>query len=150
MKLTITRYATRVTLFATVLLAICLFVRPANAQERFQGRFTLPFEAHWGQVVLPPGDFLLTFTQLGRSTVLVIQDAKSRRSIAYESLNVPVDSSKGESALLIGYRGGQRIVHTLRIAELGQVFVYDRALAREYAVQEARQTQAVPVSMAKK
>jgi hypothetical protein len=150
MKFMITRYATRVTLIATMLLAICSFTRPANAQERFQGRFTLPFEARWGQAVLPAGDFLLTFTQVGGSRMLVVEDAKSGRYIAFESLGSRKDNTKGESALLIGTRAGQRIIHSLRIAELGQVFVYDPALAREYAVQEARQTKAIPVSVAKK
>jgi hypothetical protein len=150
MKLTITRYATRVTLFATVLLAICSFARPANAQEMFQGRFTLPFEAHWSQAVLPAGDYLLTFTRLVGSAMLVVEDASSRRIVAYEPVKITDDSTQGGSALLVGTRAGQRIVHSLRIAELGQVFVYDRALAREYALQEAHQTQAIPVSMAKK
>jgi hypothetical protein len=100
--------------------------------------------------VLPAGDFLLTFTRVSGYTMLVVQDAKRGRYIAYENLGIREDSTKGGSALLIGTRGGQRIVHSLRIAELGQVFVYDRALAREHAVQEARQRQAVPVSVAKK
>jgi hypothetical protein len=149
MKLTITRYATRVALFATVLLAICSLARPANAQEIFQGKFTLPYETHWGKAVLPPGNFLFTFTG-GSSTMLVVQDANSRRILAYEPVNITDKSTKGGSALLIATRAGQRIVQSLRIAELGQVFVYDPALARKYAVEEAHQTHAVPVSVAKK
>jgi hypothetical protein len=137
-------------LLATVLLAICSFARPANAQAQFQGRFTLPYAAHWGKAVLPAGDFLLTFTRFEGTAMLVVQDAKSGRYIADEPINITEESTKGQSALLIGTRAGQRIVHSLRIAELGQVFVYDSALAHEYAVQEAHQTQAVPVSMAKK
>jgi hypothetical protein len=150
MKLTITRYATRVTLFATVLMAICSFARPANAQERFQGRFTLPYETHWGPAVLPPGDFLFTFAPVGGSTMLVVQDANSRRIVAHEPVSITDKSTEAGSALLIGTRAGQRIVHSLRIAELGEVFVYDPELARGHAVQEAHQTQAVPVSVAKK
>jgi hypothetical protein len=79
--------------------------------------------------------------------MLVIRNAKSLRFAAFESVNIREDSAKGESALLIGTRGGKRIVHSLRIAELGQVFVYDRALTR--AVEEA-QTQGVPVVVAQK
>ena len=32
-------------------------VSAANAE---QGKFTLPFEAHWGQVVLAPGEYTIT------------------------------------------------------------------------------------------
>jgi len=148
MKVKITRYATRVTLLAAVLLATCLLARPASAQAGIQGKFTLPYETHWGQAVLPAGDYLLTFTHDNMPPMLVIRNAKSLRFVAFESVNIREDSTKGESALLIGTRGEQRIVHSLTIAKLGQVFVYDRALAR--AVEEARQTQAVPVIVAEK
>ena len=145
----ITRYATRGTLFAAVLLATCLLARPANAQAGIQGKFTLPYETHWGQAVLPAGDYLLTFTNNSMgNTMLVIRNARSRQFAAFESVNIRQDSGKGESALLIGSRGEQRIVYSLRIAELGQAFVYDRALAR--AVEEAQQTQSVPVVVAKR
>jgi hypothetical protein len=149
MKVKITRYATRVTLFAAALLTTCLFAGSVNAQAGIQGKFTLPYEVHWGQAVLPAGEYLLTFTPDSMvGTRLVIRNAKNDRFVAFESVNIREDSKKGESALLIGTRGGQRIVHSLTIAELGQVFVYDRGLDR--AVEEARQTQAVPVVVAEK
>jgi hypothetical protein len=37
-----------VTLFATVLLATCLFASSANAQSAFEGKFTLAQQAYWG------------------------------------------------------------------------------------------------------
>ena len=149
MNSNIKKHSIKATLFAAALLATCLLARPANAQAGMQGKFTLPSETHWGQAVLPAGDYLLTFTRDSMGTMLVIRNAKSDRIVAFESVNIREDSAKGEkSALLIGTRGEQRIVHSLRIAELGQVFVYHRALAR--AVEEARQTQAVPVVVAEK
>jgi hypothetical protein len=60
-------------------------------------------------------------------------------------------SAEGSSALLIGALGTKRVVHSLRVAELGLVFTSDPALARELEGQEeARQLQAVPVVVAKK
>jgi hypothetical protein len=41
-------------------------------------------------------------------------------------------------------------VHSLRIAELGEVFVYDPDLAHGRVVEEARKTEDVPVVVAKK
>jgi hypothetical protein len=148
MNSNIRKHLLKAVVVASALLATCLFGGSANAQS-FKGKFTLPSETHWGQAVLPAGDYQLRFTQNSFGTeMLVIQNAKSRRIVAFEPVNIREDSTKGESALLITTRGHQRIVHSLRIAELGQAFVYDRALAR--AAEEARQTQDVPVVVAQK
>lgn len=148
MRPKITRYATKVTFFATVVLATCLFGRPANAQSEIQGKFTLPFEARWGRAVLPAGPYLLTSDHSSTGTMLVIRDAKSGRVIAYEPAVFREDSTTGESALLVGTQGKQRVVHSAKIAELGLIFVYDPQLAGRPG-EEARKTQAVPVIVAK-
>lgn len=143
MKPTTRRYASRVGLFATILLAICSFARPINSQVLYHGTLTLPYQTRWGKAVLPADEFLLTFTRFEGAAMLLVQDAKSGRYIADEPLNITEYSTKGQSALLIGTRGAVN-------CSLGQIFVCDRELARGHAVQEARQTQAVPVSVAKK
>ncbi|HEY6903835.1 MAG TPA: hypothetical protein VI216_05975 [Candidatus Acidoferrales bacterium] len=146
MKVNITRNATRLTLFAAALLATTLFAGTANAQSQFKGKFTLQHETRWCQAVLPAGHYTLTFDDK-ISNMLVIRDAKSLHRVAYVPANIKQDSASGQSALLIAVRGSQQTVHSLRIAELGQVFVYDRTLAR--AAEEARQTQDIPVIVAK-
>jgi hypothetical protein len=149
MKLNITRNATRLTLFAVALLAITLFGGSANAQTPFKAKFTLQHQTRWGQAVLPAGHYVLTFDN-NISNMLIVSDAKSLQRVAYEPVNITQDSTGGESALLIAVRGSQQIVHSLRIAELGQVFVYDPALANGREVEEASHTQAVPVIVAEK
>jgi len=150
MKGNIQRNAFKLTVFAGVLIAACLFGVPASAQS-VQGKFTLPYETHWGQAVLPPGDYQLTFTHNSLGTMLlVIRDAKSLRFVAYELTDVRDDSAKGPSALLIGTQGTRRAVQSLRIAELGKTFVYERPPAQGRSTEEAGQTQAVPVVVAKK
>jgi hypothetical protein len=148
MKLNITRNATRLTLFAAALLATILFAGSANAQSPFKGKFTLQHETRWGQAVLPAGDYILTFDN-HLSNILIVRDTKSLHAVAYEPANNAQDSTEGESALLIGVRGSQQVVHSFRLADLGQTFIYDRTLARR-AVEEARQPQAVPVIVAEK
>ena len=148
MNSNIRKNVVKAVLVASALLATCLFGGSANAQSEFKGKFTLPSETRWGQAVLPAGDYLLTFSHDSIGTLLVIENAKSHQVVAFEPANIREDSKNGESALLIGTRGEQRIVHSLRIAELGQAFVYDRALAR--GAEEARKTQAVPVVVAQK
>jgi len=149
MKLNITRNATRLTLFAAALLATSLFAATANAQSQFKGRFTLTQETRWGRAVLPAGQYIITFDN-HLSRLLVVRDAKSLRAIAYEPSNIRHDSGEGRSALLIGTRGSQQVVHSFRLAELGETFVYDPALASRSAVEEVRQAQTVPVIVAKK
>jgi hypothetical protein len=146
MKTTIKRNAIQVTLLAATLLATCSFARPVNAQSVFQGNFTLPYEVRWGKAVLPPGDYQLLLTN--NQTVLVIRDAKTYRHVAFEPINIRASSTSGNSALLIGARGKQRVVHSVRIAELGEVFIYDPALARARGVEEARTTSPIPVLLA--
>jgi hypothetical protein len=39
-----------------VLIATCVFTTAANALPIFAGKFTVHYEVHWGQAVLPAGD----------------------------------------------------------------------------------------------
>ena len=146
MKGKITEFATRATALAALLLTASLFGSVANAQAGYHGKFTLPFAAQWGKAVLQPGDYLLTFND--DATLLQIRDAKSHRIVAFEPTGDREDSGKGGSALIIGTRGEQRVVRSLRIAELGEAYVYSCPSARE--MEEARQTGSLPVVVAEK
>jgi hypothetical protein len=144
------RIITKAALCAAAFVAAGWFAQPASAQAGFQGKFTLPFEARWGQAILPPGDYQLTFVPVGVSTELVIRDATSLRPVALEPVNVREDSKGGRSALLIDMWGNQPVVYSLSIAELGEAFVYERPPAHSHAAEETRQTQAIPVLLAEK
>ncbi len=151
MKNRIAREATRFALFAGALLATCLLAGSASAQARFRGKFTLPFEAHWGKAVLPAGEYLLSVEEGSAfSGEWVIRDAKSGRLVACELVSIIEDAPAGKSALLIGARGTRHVVYALRIADLGETFVYDPALAHAAAVEEARRIESVRVIVAQK
>jgi len=152
MKLGKIRHIVEATVFAAALSAAGLFGSQANAQAGFQGKLALPYEVHWGQATLPSGDYLLSFEHITMTmpAKLVIRDAKTLRIVAYEDIGIRDDSVKGTSALLVGRQGTQRVVYSLRIAELGTIFVYERPPAQGGALEEARQTQAIPVLVAKK
>ena len=149
MKVNITRNATRLALFAAALLATALLAGSAHAQSQFKGKFALQHETRWGKAVLPAGNYLISFDN-HMSNMLVVRDAKTRHAVAYEPINNAQDSTEGESALLIGVRGSQQVVHSFRLAELGQTFIFDRELANRREVEEASQTQGVRVIVAKK
>jgi len=41
-------------------LALCLAASQGKAQGTYTGKFTLPFEARWGNAVLTPGDYTIS------------------------------------------------------------------------------------------
>jgi hypothetical protein len=58
---------------------------------------------------------------------------------------------QGTSALLIAYDGDQRVVHSLRLAELNEAFIFEPALARGARdVREAHTMQTLPIVAMKK
>lgn len=111
------------------LLVSFLWAGVANAAPLYRGSFTLPYEVRWNHKVLPAGDYLLRFQDVGTSVFVQIQDAKSGKHVAFIA-PMGISDAKGASALLIAGKGNQRVVHSLRLAELGEVFIYKPALAR--------------------
>lgn len=154
------KYSINATLLAATLLATCLFTGSANAQGAFgsvnypvlQGKFTLTYEIHWGQAVLPAGDYTLSLDAgSGKSAMAIIRNANTGRTVAVVTPLIREDGAEGPSALLIGQRGMQSVVHSFRVAELGLVFISDPELAHGGEVrEEARRTKVVPVFIAQK
>ena len=127
------------------LLISLLCVSAAHAAPLYRGKFTLPYPVRWGQKVLPAGEYQLKFRDVQTSVFVVLQDAKSGKEVAY-LLPVINSEAQGTSALLIANDGDQRVVHSLRLAELDEVFIFVPALARGVGgVREARTMQTLPV-----
>jgi hypothetical protein len=154
MKSNIQANAKRITLFAAVLVAVLIFTGGANAQSTFQGTFTLNHSARWGKTVLGAGDYIVRVNDTDGSAPLVaeITYAKSGKRAAIESC-VDADTFKAngeKSALLIGHRGGQPVIHSFRVAELGETFIFDRTLASRQGAEEAMTPDDVPVYAVKR
>jgi hypothetical protein len=132
--------------FATLGLVACLLlVGMALAAPIYRGSFALPFDASWGGTTLRAGDYLLRFEDVGPRAFLVVKETKSGRDVAFLTPVVTNEmTSTGQSALLVATTGNQRVIYSLRLAELGEVFVYDSKAARE-EVREASHTQTVPI-----
>jgi len=139
---------TRVVLFASLLLATSLFATTANAQT-FHGKFTLHNTVRWGQAVIPAGDYRFTLDPGAKPALALIYDAHTGKKVAFVTSGITEGDAKGSSALLIGRRGNQREIYSFRLAELGETFVYDPALAHPRGVQDANVTEIVPVLNAK-
>jgi hypothetical protein len=150
MKLKNSKSTAKVALFAAVL-ATCLFASVANAQSAFQGKFTLQDETRWADAVLPAGSYFITLDCGTGVCLAAIRNAESGKTVAHVLCGIADNGANGESALLIRGRGAQGVVHSFRVAELGQTFVYDRALARGRGVrEEARKMEVVPVVQVKR
>lgn len=96
-----------------------IFASPANAQSKATGSFTLPFEAKWGNAVLPEGDYTFTVqsaTPWGDSNYLVTFAAKGIRGetiLARKDLGPDVSSRN----MLVAVRsGGKYRIRTLHLA----------------------------------
>jgi hypothetical protein len=132
------------------LLVSFLWVGAASAAPRYRGRFSLPYEVRWGQAVLPAGEYLLRFEDVQTRVFVVIQDATSGKDVAYLAPKTKSEA-QGKSALLIADKGNQRVVHSLRLVELGEVFIYEPALVRGAKdVRETHNVQTLPIVAAKK
>jgi hypothetical protein len=129
----------------------CLSSGTAGAQAispAYVGKFTLTAETHWGKAVLQPGSYTITIKSTGSPMIALIRNANGD-ALTYEMSGVQSRNHNGLNALLVGEKHGQLTVHSLALADLGIVLVYDRSLARE-KTQYAQQGQAVPVVWAKK
>ncbi len=150
MKEQLIRFASKSLLFLVIAGATCVSGGSVYAQSLYQGKFTLPFEARWGQAVLPAGDYTISLGNMTSPTnMMVIRDQKNGRTVAEVASGTIEDSKEGNSALLITTRGHQHVIYTLRLAETGQLFVSDPELARRVREQE-KETKTIPVLQAAK
>jgi len=148
MKLRNVLNATKVVLCAALLLAT-LSASSAKAQSAFNGKFTLTENAYWGHEILPAGDYELSIATTGLPSIVVVRDATTGKEVAKLFPQIRELSIKGESELLIGTRGKQSVIYSLRVPALGMVFISDPDLARG-AEKEARNARVVPVIVASK
>jgi hypothetical protein len=135
-------------LFAAVVLATCVFTIAANAQPRFVGKFTLPYEVHWNHAVLPAGEYSMRMD--ARGTPPVVRSASSNRSV-YIAVPIIADRENGGSNLLVTIRGNEHRVRSLNLSGLGVSLVYEPLTKTEREMlAKAGHLEAVPVVIARK
>jgi hypothetical protein len=138
-------------ILVAVLLTSLLSVGTARAQGQspaYVGTFTLTNQIHWGKSVLQPGNYTITMKSVGNPIIALVRKADGD-AVTYVMSRARSENTSGVNALLIKEKDGQLTVHSLALADLGMVLIYDPTLARE-KVQEARAGQTVPVTWAKK
>ena len=137
-------------LFAALLVSL-FFVGISQAQgdlPAYVGKFTLTDQIHWDKSVLQPGDYTITIGSTSMPIIALIRNGEGR-PVARLLSGVRSGNPSVVNALLLKEKDGQFWVHSLALADLRMVLIYDPTLARE-TVQEARVNKTVPVTWAKK
>jgi len=102
-----------------------IFVGVANAQDTvYAGNFTLPFEAQWGGLTLPAGDYSLKlgYSPAGWDTILIEQDGRKLGMVMSRSHNQ--DLSSKHSTLVVARSDGRARIVALHVEELRSDFNY--------------------------
>jgi hypothetical protein len=140
----------------TALLVAALFTslffggsaRAQGQSPAYVGKFALTNQIHWGKCVLQPGNYTITIKSTREPTIALIRNIDGD-AVTYVVSGARSGNTNGVNAVLIKEKDGQLKVHSLALADLGMVLIYDPTLAREKA-QEARVSKTVPVTWAKK
>jgi hypothetical protein len=140
------------TFFLAALAASLTFAGPAKAQgasSGFAGKFTLTAPVQWGKATIPPGTYTLRIDSTTSPIMATIRNDRSTFVIWVMSL-ASSDYHSGSNALRLKVRNGSLVVHSLVLADLDRVLIYDPSLAREEIVVEAHADPTVPVLVARK
>jgi len=149
MKANHTLYSASWKLFLGIMLAACLLATAARADAMFTGKFTLTNHVHWGQAVLPPGDYSFTLDQITHT--IIIRDACTGKTVAREVARINSANVSDDSKLLITVRGRQRAVSSVQVARWGEIYNQANPFgAHGRSAEEARNTEVIPVEVAKK
>jgi len=143
------KIGTKVTVLAALVLMAGLFAGTTQAQTTYRGKFTVDHSIRWGKAQIPAGEYRFALEAIGSTSLMArVVNAKTGENVALIPCSFVADS-QGNSVLILGRRGEQYVVHTLRLRELGESFVFDPELASRQTREEAKQADTVPVILAK-
>jgi hypothetical protein len=124
-----------------------LAAKPASAQ---QATFHLPFVAHWGSMVLEPGDYKLS-ASVEWSAINLIELSRhghSGRAMLPQSIDLPPGHLDRSSLELVNVNGAY-FVRRYKSALTGQVFTFAVPKATPETEMASASVAAVPVQSAK-
>jgi hypothetical protein len=130
-------------------LALGALAISGNAQDAYQGKFTLPFETHWGSTTLPAGEYTFTLPSNSAPYRLYIQGKGVGAIIAAITADEKVVS--GHAQLNLVDIADVQTVQTFEAPALGVTFSYATPTQKHMGHKEARQKtvpQSAPASQA--
>jgi len=131
------RHLTLVKKLGVAALVLSALVTSGKAQGAYQGKFTLPFEAHWGGVTLPAGDYTFTLPSNSAPYRLYIQGQGTSAIIQTNTVEERVVSKRPQ--LNIVDITDVHTVQTFEAPELGVIFTYSTSAQKHAAHKEAHQ-----------
>ncbi|MGH9451756.1 MAG: hypothetical protein ACRD11_14665 [Terriglobia bacterium] len=109
-----------VSVFMSLALVLAAGISKATSSG---GKFTLPYEAHWGIAVLPPGDY--TFTVISPSGSPRYLDVRGKRSGAYIfPLGTQIGTNARHSHLTLVTIGSNHFIERLVLKEVNTTFEF--------------------------
>ena len=108
-----------------------------NAQNAYQGKFTLPFEAHWGGATLPAGDYTFALPTVTYPYKLYIRGQATTAIIMVVGFDKKVAS--GHAQLNLVEIADAQNVQTFEAPELGLTFNFATPSPKHLGRREARQ-----------
>jgi hypothetical protein len=107
-----------------------------NAQAAYQGKFTLPFETHWGGATLPAGDYTFTMSSASSDYRLIIRGRVDAIIMASSTDDKAV---AGHAQLNLVDIADVQTVQTFDAPELGLTLVYPTPTQKHAGHKEAHQ-----------
>ena len=118
-------------------LALGALATSGNAQNAYQGKFTLPFETHWGNATLPAGDYTFAMSSASSQYRLYIRGAQVNAIIMAASTD---DRAVADHAQLnLVDIADVQTVQTFDAPELGLTLVYLTSAQQHVGHKEAHQ-----------
>ena len=96
----------------------------APAQD-FVGKFTLPYEAHWGQTLLSPGEYSYSLESTGPSARLLVRKANGTSGFVVMARSCSNIEPSSTTQLAITQQGAERFISSLYLGEVGEVLHFD-------------------------
>jgi hypothetical protein len=128
------------TKFGVAAIALSALAAGGKAQNAYQGKFTLPFETHWGGATLPAGDYTFTLPSNSAPYRFYIQGQGTSVIIRANTAEERVDSKSPQ--LNIVDITDVHTVQTFEAPELGVTFTYWTPKQKHAEHKEAHQEMA--------
>jgi hypothetical protein len=134
------------TKFGVAAFALGALATSGKAQNAYQGKFTLPFETHWGGATLPAGDYTFALASASSPYTLYIHGQTGNAIIRASAADEKVIS--GHAQLNLVDIADVQNVETFEAPELGLTFSYATLKQKRMGSKEARQKMAPQTSPA--
>ena len=130
------RYLKAVSKLGLAALALGIFASAGNAQNAYQGKFTLPFEVYWGGATLPAGDYKFELTSQGSPYTLYIHGENTNAIV--RALVADPGAVSSSARLDLVDISDVHAIKTFEAPELGVTFSYFTPKEKHMAPKEVR------------